>query len=416
MLKFVGLFLFIQSALCVIFDLNDLYDPLSVLWHKGPSRVPSRCTSDGALGECIHPAKCIISGGTVGDQCGRGDKCCTFPEKYKECKSGSGTGSEQVGVCMKSIFCHKSGGVPKGNSCGLLEKCCIYDNSCETSTSAKVSYFEGNYITNADQPTTCSYTVYFQNPHVCQVRLDFEAFSLAEASIDAANNIQCVQDSLSIEPDNYGIPVMCGNNNNNHVYVHLAPGNEKVTLTMKLAKRTEDDALELPHWRIKITQLQCGGDKTDYENSASDFPLLAPLGYIQYFTEPSGVIKSFGYEKSYTTGQYYSIAIKKGVGYCGAQLTPSGVNFQSTYPQTDDSTCVDYLGVPGFSILNTTYTNTARSCMNDTNPFNSVTPGPVVLTFFSNTTRTLPDSTSLSSDTTSFPFFFKYAYKLLSSC
>lgn len=54
----------------------------------------------------------------------------------------------------------------------------------------------------------------------------------------------------------------------------MHPGDSYVTLTMKLNKRSNVDLVDLPEWKIKVTQLQCGGNgKNDYL-SQYDFPLL----------------------------------------------------------------------------------------------------------------------------------------------
>lgn len=49
---------------------------------------------------------------------------------------------------------------------------------------------------------------------------------------------------------------------------------------------------------------------------------LAPLGALQYFTDQSGYIKSFGFEgsnikQSYTYDQKYAIAFKRDIHVCG---------------------------------------------------------------------------------------------------
>lgn len=54
------------------------------------------------------------------------------------------------------------------------------------------------------------------------------------------------------------------------------------------------------------------------------FCFLAPLGAIQYFTDTTGYIKSFGFdgtvlEQSYTYDQKYAIAFKRDINTCGVK-------------------------------------------------------------------------------------------------
>ncbi|CAH0551971.1 unnamed protein product [Brassicogethes aeneus] len=382
-LNVVVLLTVIKSGFCVL--LEDIYDPFTLFWwSNGPYNVNTRClipsNNGDIVGECTTTAKCFLYGGTVSGGCGIGRSCCRYAQENKQCKVKTNHGIEVTGTCLGEGDCQRSGGASHGKCGGLFQKCCVYDNTCGKITTAKVSYFDGNYLQTQDQTTSCTYTIFLNNPNICQVRLDFETFHLAPPETSASLGTKCVTDTFNVEPSNYGIPTLCGTNDNQHVYVHLQPGDEKVTLNMKLSRRTLDNTLIGPHWRIKATQLQCSGDKKKDDSSQFDYPLLAPRGTIQYYTDTIGTIKSFGYGHSYTTGEHYSIAIKKDPGYCLAKFSFITVNMLQDEAGTGDKQCIDYLNVPDF-FSKTLVDNAAKVCTQD--DFYSLVPGPLSLTFSS---------------------------------
>lgn len=100
-----------------------------------------------------------------------------------------------------------------------------------------------------------------------------------------ANNVdevfKCANDSLSITPNHYGVPILCGNNTRQHckslfykhyscsaiiflltVYVHVNQSSDAllgVTIDITLADRLNfnNQYLPQPKWKIKFTQLEC---------------------------------------------------------------------------------------------------------------------------------------------------------------
>ncbi|CAG9860550.1 unnamed protein product [Phyllotreta striolata] len=319
-----------------------------------------------------------------------------FPQSQKiqlkvtECKVNTKSGLK-YGSCVPYGTCLLSRGAPNG-FCGLLQTCCIYENTCGKSSNAKVSYFEETEISPGT--TNCDYIIELRNKNICQVRLDFIKFNLAPAVLAQPQNLgnkiyKCIDDILRISPNHFNIPDLCGNNDKQHVYVHVnqTDGVTKgVQLHMMLANRNYNTQLFSPSWRIKITQLECPGTRGginfgDNKDVIEDFPLLAPLGALQYFTEPTGYIKSFGFDGSvanqlsYTYGQEYAIAIKKDIGVCGIRFVPDYMYLPLDNPTGmiyKDSDCHHYLYVPELYIEDSaSYANTlvSKLCLKNAENF-----------------------------------------------
>ncbi|KAF7264325.1 hypothetical protein GWI33_000311 [Rhynchophorus ferrugineus] len=338
------------------FDLTDVDDPLSLLWHT--------------------PLK---------------------HKQYSECKIDD----TRQGVCTEDLKCRLSGGVPKGR-CGIIFTCCSYENTCNKITDKKEGYFRSENI----NPTTtkCRYTIKLRNKNVCQIRLDFEKFILSPTSSIAIPNDEtkkvysCATDELRISPDYYGIPVLCGNNTQQHVYVHVNQSDDNVDavlLDINLASRLASTDLVTPLWHIKYTQLECPRKKHVFEigklvsdhELANDFGLLAPQGVLQYYTQTSGVIKSFAYEEgstklfSYPYSENYVIGFKRPHYICGIMFS---VQYLNLYKNTDN-TCLHLLYTPDL------YQATSSSVGGDavlglctgttTTKFYSFAPGPFLLYF-----------------------------------
>ncbi|XP_060535575.1 uncharacterized protein LOC132707669, partial [Cylas formicarius] len=302
------------------------------------------------------------------------------------------------GVCIGKTKCLLSGGSIIGY-CGMLSSCCSHQRSCVKSTQDKVSYFESSEITS--DTTHCKYTVKLHNKNVCQVRIDFEKLILAPAKRTVLSTTvntetyRCEDDILSISPNNYGIPPICGRNNDQHVYVHLSEMDEQVNgvvLEFSLASR-ESTSLLAPSWKIKVTQLECPRKKSHFDLSkykdsneiATDFPLLAPPGAIQYFTERTGVIKSFGYDEtlddsiqqSYPFGEYYGIAFKRSEYVCGIRFNIKYLQLGPKASGTTVAACSQYLFVPDAYSTTVTTTNSQICLGSEGDFFYDVAPGPL---------------------------------------
>ncbi|XP_019874066.1 uncharacterized protein LOC109602179 [Aethina tumida] len=355
-------------SICAFFDLTDVDDPLSLLWNNRP----------------------------------------TFGKQRSECTTNTPVGLKH-GVCQNPSLCMLSGGKPNG-ICGVLSTCCTYESSCGKVTSQKVSYFQRS---NVDQNSReCKYEVVLLNPNVCQVRLDFEHFNLAPA-IERGNASRCDSDRLLIYPNIYNIPELCGNNDNQHVYVHI----NQTTGTKKLVLDMITLSNKSPSWKIKITQLECPGI-LNTDDMASDFNLLAPLGAIQYHTNVNGELKSFGYDtnrnlNSYTSNENYAIAFKRTASVCGIKFRINYFNLpDDNSTEIKDKMCTsDYLFIPYIQFLGTTHDVIAKLCSNKyekDETFVSQSPGPLTVYFKSSPNFVRANGTG--------PNAFYITYEMLTFC
>jgi len=194
---------------------------------------------------------------------------------------------------------------------------------------------------------------------ICQLRLDLMDFRLAPPTAGDCNSDQFI--IRANEP----LPVLCGNNSKQHMYVDVR-GRKETNLNIlsmpvlpkPVGVHNETDAdrviIEWLHevdpnraWNILVTQIPCMCE----DSSLPEPP--APTGCLQYHKEISGVISSFNYHgtiRNYEpcwngtesdcgehvhTGHLnnldYTVCIKSKAGYCGVvydQVAPD--SFQLT--------------------------------------------------------------------------------------
>ncbi|XP_036219434.2 uncharacterized protein [Bactrocera oleae] len=173
--------------------------------------------------------------------------------------------------------------------------------------------------------STCQYTIRRQSNHVCQLLIRFQHFELQQPTTDAITNTLSCTDSFTV-----GRFTLCGDNSGQHIYIPFV--GESAALNFNLPSRSSQS-----NWHLIVEQLECppapshladtlppliGGmvkDLLDLRNVfskfISDIDLLAPAGCDQYYTEPSGQIKSFNYRDGinthYMTNLKYTICIKQ---------------------------------------------------------------------------------------------------------
>ncbi|KAJ8960133.1 hypothetical protein NQ318_003852 [Aromia moschata] len=373
-MRFLLVVFLVECAYGGFFDLTDVEDPLALLWN--PRQPEQRLT---------------------------------------ECKAQTESGIK-YGVCTPYSNCLLSRGRPNG----------IFENTCGKTSDTKVAYFEGSDVQTGATP--CTYTVKLKNTNICQVRLDFVKFNLAPATLTTTSthtpSYKCINDILRIQPNHYNIPDLCGNNDKQHVYVHVNQSDgvtKGVHLDITLADRLLNRYLPSPSWKIKVTQLECPGYRTGFDITSNDyiqdFPLLAPSGAIQYFTEPSGYIKSFGFDgsvarQSYTYGQKYAVAFQRGVKICGIKFIPEQIYLpHDGIRYYGDENCKHYLFVPDLSFDNsspTVHNLKNRVCLTEVEEFRSYAPGPLFVHFNSMKSDFITDETLQQG--------FNIRYELLNRC
>lgn len=211
------------------------------------------------------------------------------------------------------------------------------------------------------QNLVCTYTIRPSSSRVCQVRFDFEEFSLAGPNIAAFP--QCASDRFNVRDI-----VLCGQNAGQHgndyvffskisvnykiiirytVYVlqNITQVNQPITVSITTANRNTNPGLITPSWRIRVTQLDCPNgsplwapledfpvaNATQFQTpeirtSSNDGYWLAPHNCLQYFPNPSGTFESFNLNNGigpYIGNMRYSICFRRTSNTRGVRLTAS---------------------------------------------------------------------------------------------
>ncbi|XP_021962863.1 uncharacterized protein LOC110858399 isoform X2 [Folsomia candida] len=215
------------------------------------------------------------------------------------------------GTCYPRNQCQSLGGTSSGTCASGFGVCCTFQKSCNSETNQNVTYFVNpEWPGTFDGSVECPITVQKVDSNICQYRLDFEEFSLAQP--EPVDHI-CESD-VFVVAGGRPVPPICGENGGQHMYIDAGPssGNIKINIV------TSGDSFAR-RWRIKISQVQCNA-----QYRASD-------SCLQHHTGMSGRIKSFNYGDPQTVGpefgmqlsaQEYSICIRAEEGFCGIVYVP----------------------------------------------------------------------------------------------
>ncbi|XP_055604565.1 uncharacterized protein LOC129752812 [Uranotaenia lowii] len=178
----------------------------------------------------------------------------------------------------------------------------------------------------------CSFTVVPPDATICQLRIDFTAFSISQPD---ANGV-CAIDNIQVSGGASSVPVICGDNNGQHVYVTFS-GTNPIYINVMTTASTSFQRI----WNLQLSLISC----------TSAFK--APAGCLQYFLSSSGEVASLNYGSSANpalnalgmTGtrqlanQNYGICIAAAAGMCSITYTlPTGDSFAFT--MTNDATAV----------------------------------------------------------------------------
>ncbi|XP_039492147.1 uncharacterized protein LOC120452130 isoform X1 [Drosophila santomea] len=191
-----------------------------------------------------------------------------------KCSVSMGDIRSMEGVCYHEFECKSLGGIPTESCAEGVGVCCVFVNGCGDVTSQQILYFESPNYPNAVREMMICVLIINVKKGVQQLRLDFQMFELSRPS-----NGDCVDDQFIVSGHNtnFQIPILCGINTGQHIYIHVGDSNEgKVYLSvfMKVSGGGRS-------FNIKVTQLDDD---------------LAPNNCLQYFPEAEGVIKSFNYD------------------------------------------------------------------------------------------------------------------------
>ena len=223
----------------------------------------------------------------------------------------------RAGVCMPKKACLATGGINAG-SCGVLGTCCIYQGSCRSVISANESYFVSPSYPNAQvdrlDPPICIFTLnLLSSPKfpICQVRLDFEEFTLAPPYNGTCGTFT---DSFVVSGastfNSSGLPDtgICGDLSGQHMYFNVDGTNQPLLLVINAA----NDRMFKRKWSIRIRQIPCRS------------PSRAPPGCLQYLTTSSGMVESLNFQGFSSINTAVNPSLVGGTGFTGSGL-PGGL-------------------------------------------------------------------------------------------
>ncbi|XP_063237524.1 uncharacterized protein LOC134539425 isoform X3 [Bacillus rossius redtenbacheri] len=214
------------------------------------------------------------------------------------CRTQSGA----LGVCYSEADCEELGGMDLSSCDENNGVCCIVEKSCRNTSAQTVSYFVNPSYPNVDTVGSfCDYRIDVINENICQIRLDFDRFSIMgpHSSMGICRNDRFMV--MTTLPNGFGLSELCGENFGQHIYV---PVDTAATDGVSVSLMVMTSGLKPYEWRIQVTQIDC------VENPE----LVAPAGCLQYFTGEAGSIQSFNYDKGqghYQSNLDYAMCIKR---------------------------------------------------------------------------------------------------------
>ena len=244
------------------------------------------------------------------------------------------------GVCYTATECASLGGTSSGSCASGFGVCCTFRGYCGGTTSSNNTYFK-----SADGDSSpCTYSVCKSSSDVCQIRLGFDTFDIAQPSTNLPGDdnpngrTQCQMAQFTVNSDGPTPPTICGTNTGYHMI--LDARDECNTLSFTWTSSTTRS------WNIHIMQIAC---------TATWRP---PQGCLQYFTGTTGYIYSYNYAGGYhLASQQYTNCIRAEAGYCSIAYTAvSTTSFQlslitptaspAAIGAVGDSCTQDYISVP----------------------------------------------------------------------
>nr|XP_023015446.1 uncharacterized protein LOC111504952 [Leptinotarsa decemlineata] len=184
--------------------------------------------------------------------------------------------SNLIGTCYRRRQCTDIDGSPAGNCANGIGACCVILRTCGETSSYNSTYFtNAAYPTPVTGSTRCTMTIQRCNPDICQVRIDFLNFNLAQPNAMGV----CNSDALFVTGGGGSVPVICGENTGQHIYVDFN-GNDTINLIIT----TSATGPSLGRvWNFLVTQIACA------------CPTRAPSGCLQFFNTTTGTVSSFNY-------------------------------------------------------------------------------------------------------------------------
>lgn len=164
--------------------------------------------------------------------------------------------------------------------------------------------FNPNYPQPYGGGSRCGYQIHRASHKICQLRIDFLAFSLAQPNGDG----ECTTDYFTVENAASNIPRICGENTGSHVYVDV-----RGSFPISIIVATSESRTFNRRWQLQVTQIKClshlrGKCFGLILKFSFIVGLSAPANCLQYYPEPTGFIMSFNYNRD-ENGNLNSIGV-----------------------------------------------------------------------------------------------------------
>ncbi|XP_075975318.1 uncharacterized protein LOC142976017 isoform X2 [Anticarsia gemmatalis] len=223
------------------------------------------------------------------------------------CTSSSGL----EGTCLPEYECTEDVGSMMGTCADGYGTCCVTQFLCDSRSSPQTGWF-----TNPDFPSpsaerlSCAFALDKSSDDVTQIRLDFNAFELLPPTDGVCQDDQFIVSGQNV---NNIIPILCGINTGQHVYVEVSDVDGPVYFTFQTASS------ESRLFSIKLT---------------SSDELAVPSGCLQYYKDSQGYLESFNYRDksdiviarspSYLNNLNYAMCIERAPETCSVTYTNVG--------------------------------------------------------------------------------------------
>ncbi|KAK4010451.1 hypothetical protein OUZ56_019594 [Daphnia magna] len=236
------------------------------------------------------------------------------------------TPNREMGICAESGACIRGGGRASG-TCDLGRVCCVnvVSNTCDDEDRNVVTLDNTYWLSPttglSSTTSSCGLTVKLdaklpeQGKAVCQVRLNFVLFTIAQPNSESV----CNTDTFDVAGASNKIPTICGDNEGQHMYLNV-PSSATSPTDLQLSFNFGTNSNSIRAWNILISMIPC------------DSANLAPLDCLQYFTARTGSVRSFnwrdvgGTRTRQLANQDYSICFKTMPGFTKTLcLTPCTV-------------------------------------------------------------------------------------------
>lgn len=230
--------------------------------------------------------------------------------RYQNTACATNTGDS--GTCLLNSECAKKGGQSHEGDCPTNAlTCCSFKFTCGGTTGQnETTFVNPSYPRGENGTDTCQVTIEKQ-PNVCQLRLDFEEFTLAQPD----ENGLCTTDSFMVRTTvGERLPILCGENSFQHIYIDMGRGSANPVV---LSVVSNGDRVTRK-WKVKINMIPCNNLE------------MAPSGCLQYYRSPTAVIKSFNYgpkieERSrYLSNLRYTSCIRVEENFCAIKWETEG--------------------------------------------------------------------------------------------